>query len=1008
MNKKRNRILALFCSLMIMATYFISPIYQTVLAEEVDSHFKVVDGNYPQVSTETAYAFKVWSRVGTSLSDTGLTVEFKDKSGNTYSKKLTGMLHTQDEGETRYIITDFFPESITVKTHSGNRHFHWDIYALDTTGEETHLVHWDAYKVGKATQTTVIPEEVKPTISDGYVNVYTPDLNGQAVVEGKGNDSGTLTVGGTIGTNMSAEAYGIDQYGFRYQISNPKFQVIKEGSSKGTNFSTDYMFSSNTQYNGEKYYVSTPASIGTESAIEIKSKTFAVNNESKNVTFSGNGGQFSNGSSTQTVNQKYAHGYALPNENPTRAGYTFTGWKENGSSKDVNSKLIYNGETTVNAQWSENTYTITLHGVKKGLTSSSGWTNSNGEYTQTFKPTTGGTISLPEANTADSHAFDGWYEVGADGIPQGEKIESIDLTNSANWRNINLIAVYDEAVLPSVLILDKGEAPNDPGSLSYVTGSGTSPIHIDIDDCKAFENLYEGHDFSGLSYAPNAGGPGRVTVEELQTGTSIQPQLTETEYQGKKGYKATATALYTAKTYTITKENEGSDPSQTEQQVTFGQSYDLGEPTRTNYEFKGWNTAADGTGLTIPTQGTVDTSFDGLKVYAQWELKNINVTYVYGYDGENTTELSLSPDQPYAFPEEANIEGTTTRWFNESGEEVSTYDNVPSGITSMTLTAKYSFPITLDYGYYGLVDNEFMVTYGDTYNLPDLSNNRVNYTFHGWYYDRFYVVYSDDIVDIKPEDNVELLGRWTKSVQLQMNESVTTIVDSFGEVEVDENDIPMYRMSSVAIDKEEIYQAVKLLLVLKHKYPNVDTSEFIDEGRGWLETLRTKIAERHHESEGLEVKGLEWFIQMTADVKSENDDLWKEMSSRIDRNEILKLYDVELLDIIEEVNYEPSTGAVTLRVPIPENIDDYEDTVLFHYNRVKNEMEYLDYEVKDGFYEVQLSSFSPVGIAANTKFGKVTATGDKIPSLLVAGALLAGLGISIVLKKKQDENDLSM
>ena len=239
-----------------------------------------------------------------------------------------------------------------------------------------------------------------------------------------------------------------------------------------------------------------------------------------------------------------------------------------------------------------------------------------------------------------------------------------------------------------------------------------------------------------------------------------------------------------------------------------------------------------------------------------------------------------------------------------------------------------------------------------------------------------------------------------------MQESVTTIVDSFGEVEVDENDIPMYKMSAVGLDKEEVYQAVKLLLVLRHKYPNIDVSNFIDESKGWLETLRSKISTKHHESEGLEVKGLEWFIKMTAAVKTENDDLWEEMSSRIDRNQILKLYDVELLDIIKELNYEPSTGAVTLRIPIPENIDDYQDAVLFHYNKVKNEMEYLDYEVKDGFYEVQLTSFSPIGIAANTKFGKATATGDKIPSLLSAGALLAGLGISIMFKKKKDENDL--
>ena len=977
MNKTRNKILAVFCGLMIISTYFIALIYQTALAAGQDTHIWELVPEDGQLigTTEKAYCFKVYGHVGTGITsdkNRKMIIDFKDKDGNWHTITLENMFDTGDN--VKYVNTDFFPTEYKIAAGGGgNRRYKSSIAILNWVGQESGYIHEADTYWASTPEYSGNTASLTPKISNrSYISVYAQDTS-NPIVEGRGDDKGNIYIEERSDVKLIAQAYGIDQYGFKNIASSQGYKLTDKSTGEKINFiesTNEYTLSGKRAYDDEEYSISTLASIGDEQAIEIQSKSFIVNNKAVTSIFRANGGTFPGGRSSQEIEQRFYHNYNLPSVNPTKAGYTFVAWKQIPITGGyINANTIFLGGASLQAEWIQDKYTITLKGVRDGLQDSSGWTNSNGDYIRTFTSSTGGTMTLPIANTdSEGHAFKGWYLVSQYGGYSTDPVSEIDLSNQRNWGNINIVAVYDTEFLPSLLLLDEGEAPNSPDSQCYVVGLGNQSITVSMKDCEELENLYEGHEFDGLTYTDKDGVVQKISKDDLKTGVTISPNFKEeVDSEGKRNYVATATAQYVPSIYTITKENEGSETSQ---QVTFGQSYDLGEPTRTNYEFKGWNTAADGTGLTIPTQGTVDTSFDGLKVYAQWELKNINVTYVYGYDGENTTELSLSPDQPYAFPEEANIEGTTTRWFNESGEEVSTYDNVPSGITSMTLTAKYSFPITLDYGYYGLVDNEFMVTYGDTYNLPDLSNNRVNYTFHGWYYDRFYVVYSDDIVDIKPEDNVELLGRWTKSVQLQMNESVTTIVDSFGEVEVDENDIPMYRMSSVAIDKEEIYQAVKLLLVLKHKYPNVDTSEFIDEGRGWLETLRTKIAERHHESEGLEVENLAWFIQMTADVKSENDDLWKEISSRIDRNEILKLYDVELLDIIEELNYEPSTGTVTLRVPIPENIDDYEDTVLFHYNSSKNETEYLDYEVKDGFYEVQLSSFSPVGIAANTKLVK--------------------------------------
>ena len=1021
MNKKRNRILALFCSLIIMATYFMSPIYQTALAENEDSLFveeiqlQDEDQKIASPTTEDYYVFKIYAKVGTSISSSTnrqMIITLEDENGDPHTITLNDMFYKNSN--TKSFKTNFFPVKATIRANGGgSRTFHWDLYIVNSQGVETQLAHEQCYWVAPPKREYNL-SSYAPTISDGYINVYTPDLLGKAIVQGKdnGSDVGNLTVAEGLGTNIVPEAYGIDQYGFRYKINEPQFQLIEEGVGIGTNFTTEYILPGDTQYNGEKCYVSTSAKIGTENSIEINSKRFAVNNATKDVTFNANGGTFDDTSSnveTEVVKQTYAHGYKLPANNPTRAGYTFTGWKDS-KGVGINSKSIYNGAGSATAQWKQNTYTVKLIDVKNGLDDASDWTQATNDtttYTRTFNSDTGGQITLPKAQTVSGHTFQGWYKLDEKGALTGQKIESIDLSLQDNWQDINLIAVYSEDALPSVLILDKGAATTALDSPIFVTGSGNESITVTKKDCEVFEDLYEGHDFVGLKYIDKGGSEKEISKDTLNIGAQISPKFEEkANLDGQKGFVATATAQYKAKTYTVTKDKnyEDNNVKRDSQTVIFGKSYNLGTPTRDNYEFKGWNTEADGTGLTIPTTGTVDTSFDGLTVYAQWEPKNVKVTYVYGYDEESNTERMLSPEQPYVFPEEANIEGTTIHWFDESGKEISSYDNVSKDNNGITLKAKYSFPITLDYGYYNKV-SQHTVTYGEKYNLPDLEGKRNGWNFVGWY-NRTKYIDPEATVKIKPEENTTLVGKWSPTVQVQMQESVTTIVDSFGEVEVDENDIPMYKMSAIGLDKEEVYQAVKLLLVLRHKYPNINVSDFIDESKGWLETLRSKISTKHHESEGLEVKGLEWFIKMTAAVKTENDDLWEEMSSRIDRNQILKLYDVELLDIIKELNYEPSTGAVTLRIPIPENIDDYQDAVLFHYNKVKNEMEYLDYEVKDGFYEVQLTSFSPIGIAANTKFGKAAATGDKIPSLLSAGALLAGLGISIMFKKKKDENDL--
>ena len=80
--------------------------------------------------------------------------------------------------------------------------------------------------------------------------------------------------------------------------------------------------------------------------------------------------------------------------------------------------------------------------------------------------------------------------------------------------------------------------------------------------------------------------------------------------------------------------------------LTYGSSAELGTPTRTGYEFKGWNTAQNGTGNTISSQLTseeVNAIIDAgtpTSVYAQWSIN------AAGVDGliENIGQVSYTSD----------------------------------------------------------------------------------------------------------------------------------------------------------------------------------------------------------------------------------------------------------------------------------------------------------------------------------------------------------------------------
>jgi uncharacterized repeat protein (TIGR02543 family) len=87
-------------------------------------------------------------------------------------------------------------------------------------------------------------------------------------------------------------------------------------------------------------------------------------------------------------------------------------------------------------------------------------------------------------------------------------------------------------------------------------------------------------------------------------------------------------AKWTTKIYTLTSNVNGSMALYpANKQVTYGSVVgNLPIPTRTGYDFAGWNTSADGNS-TVYTSTTVYNTAANITIYAQWTGKTYTLTY---------------------------------------------------------------------------------------------------------------------------------------------------------------------------------------------------------------------------------------------------------------------------------------------------------------------------------------------------------------------------------------------
>lgn len=168
----------------------------------------------------------------------------------------------------------------------------------------------------------------------------------------------SLILTDSIGTNI--ESRDLRQYTGSYWIQQGNHTITQP-----VNYTLQtvpvlegytYRWSKNTAGSGTTY------TTGNSISIDYNIDMYAIPTANTYiVTFN-----YNNGSENTTTTLKYATTLTFPTTTPTRTGYTFTGWNDGTTTYTSNITYNYASNKTFTAQWTANTYTLTLDPNGKG------------------------------------------------------------------------------------------------------------------------------------------------------------------------------------------------------------------------------------------------------------------------------------------------------------------------------------------------------------------------------------------------------------------------------------------------------------------------------------------------------------------------------------------------------------------------------------------------------------------------------------------------------------------
>ncbi|MDA9711638.1 InlB B-repeat-containing protein, partial [Luminiphilus sp.] len=338
----------------------------------------------------------------------------------------------------------------------------------------------------------------------------------------------------------------------------------------------------------------------------------------------------------------------IPDAVPTKEGSAFVGWSASsdgvGSSFEAGNsfQLPSSGTTTLYAQWdparvtmAEDTAAITLSFDLQG--GSGGPEAQQGEEDEE--------ILLPDdVPTRQNYTFDSW-NTDADGT-------GVEYQPGATFTFLNedstLYAVWTPNTVTIAFDFQGGDIPADPNPFDGISGSAGDDESLPTDSPTKTGRVFLGWNTesngSGTLYAAGAS----YTIPDL--GTLVG---TVTLY-----------AQWNAYPFTISYSAEGGTGGPASQGGVFGSTIILSsspEPTRENYRFDGWSTAADGSGdtfadgdsYTVPDRITLAPYSSGGQQVFQYGWQDVGVGDTADYVEWQTT--SVDGNRPFRKPNVAAV-----------------------------------------------------------------------------------------------------------------------------------------------------------------------------------------------------------------------------------------------------------------------------------------------------------------------------------------------------------------
>ena len=417
---------------------------------------------------------------------------------------------------------------------------------------------------------------------------------------------------------------------------------------------------------------------------------------------------------------------ASPPSNPTRTGYTFTGWNNSGYGSIT-------ADTTIMALYSVNYYTVR-------------WLDWDSSVLKSESVIYNGSGSAPSDPSRAGYTFAGWNQ-GATGITADRDI-------TATYTALGPYTVQ-------YTTMGSGSISGNTYQTIVYGGSGTQ-VQAIPGTGNHFQNWLDGlyDPYNPYRTDTNVTGNKSVTAvfnENLYTvnyyagaGGSIAGTTPQSVLYGHYGSSVTATpntgyhfTIWSDSVATASRQDLGADISVTAyfaidiETVTFNSqggttvssvnvnyNSSLGgslptNPTRTGYTFTGWSTSSGGP-VNFTSSSVVTSS---LTVYAQWTINSYTVIW-------KNWDITTLKTESVNYGSAASPPSNPTR----TGYSFIGWDNTYSSITSpITITAHYSvnsYSVQWNNWDTNSLKLEF-VNYGSA-GTPPSNPTRTGYTFIGW------------------------------------------------------------------------------------------------------------------------------------------------------------------------------------------------------------------------------------------------------------------------------------